>query len=128
MRIVYFDGLCNLCNGFVDFLIRRDHRRLLKYAPIQGTTAAANLPASLRDDLATMALQDEGRLMTESTAAIHTIAYLGGVYSLMKLFLIVPEFIRNAVYRGVANHRYLIAGRRETCRLPSAEERAQFLD
>lgn len=128
MRVVYFDGHCNLCNSFIDFLIRRDYRRILKFAPLQGPTAVANLPAHLRNGLSTMVLQDEGRIMTESTAAILSISYLRGVYALMKLFLIVPEFIRNGVYRGVANHRYLFAGRRETCRLPSFEERAQFLD
>ena len=129
MRIVYFDGYCNVCNAFVDFLIRRDSKRLLKYAPIQGATAKKNLPAELVVSISTMALQDEdNQIYTESSAAIRTIAYLGGIYSLMKIFLIVPPFVRNFVYRWVADHRYLFAGRRETCRIPTAEERAQFLD
>ena len=128
MRVVYFDGLCNLCNGFVDFLIRRDHRRRLKYAPLQGAFAAAQLPVILRESLSTLVLQDDAQIYTESNAAIYTIAHLGGVYQLAKIFLLVPGFVRNAIYRWVANHRYHFAGRRETCRLPSAEERAQFLD
>src|SRR5436190_9048971 len=98
MIIVYFDGLCNVCNAFIDFLIRRDHRRVMKYAPLQGKTAEKNLPAGLRTDLSTMVLQQVGEsIVTESTAAIRSIAYLGGVWSLMKVFLIVPRFVRDPV-------------------------------
>jgi predicted DCC family thiol-disulfide oxidoreductase YuxK len=128
MRVVYFDGYCNVCNAFIDFLIRRDRKRLLKYAPVQGVTAKENLPAEVVQNISTMALQDNGKIYLESTAAIRTIAHLGGIYSLMSIFLIVPPFLRNWVYRWVANHRYLFAGRSETCRVPTAEERAQFLD
>lgn len=143
-HIVYFDGLCNVCNAFIDFLIRHDSKRVLKFAPMQGSTARARLPAGLVSDLSTMALEVTGAsagtgadvgadskspvIYVESSAAIRTIALLGGVYSLMSIFLLVPRFLRDLVYRWVAEHRYLFAGRRETCRMPSAEERAQFLD
>lgn len=126
-RVVYFDGHCNVCNAFVDFLIRRDHRRRLKYAPLQGETARARLPIDLVTDLSTMVLEEPDRISKESTAAIRTIGHLGGMYSLMFVFLIVPRFIRDYVYRWVAAHRYLWFGKRDTCRLPTAEERAQFL-
>lgn len=128
MRIIYFDGHCNICNGFVDFLIRRDRQRRLFYAPLQGTTARQRLPQPLQCDLATMVLDDQGTLSTESSAALRSISHLGGVYSLFKIFLLIPRFLRDPVYRLIANHRYRIMGRRETCRLPSASERAQFLD
>jgi predicted DCC family thiol-disulfide oxidoreductase YuxK len=128
MRIVYFDGECNVCNAFVDFLIRRDRRRILKYAPLQGETARAHLKPELASALSTMVLEDErGAIYLESSAAIRTIAALGGLYSFMWIFLIVPRFLRDGVYRWVANHRYLWWGKRDTCRVPSAEERAQFL-
>lgn len=129
MLIVYFDGHCNVCNAFIDFLIRRDRRRLMKYAPLQGSTARAHLPAALVNELATMALEDEkGLVVTESSAAIRAIAALGGAWLLISAFLLVPRFLRDSVYRWVASHRYLWFGRRDTCRMPSAEERAQFLD
>ncbi|MGZ3723206.1 MAG: thiol-disulfide oxidoreductase DCC family protein [Bdellovibrionales bacterium] len=140
-KIVYFDGYCNVCNAFIDFLIRHDSRRVLRFAPLQGSTARARLPAGLVSDLSTMALEDtstgagagrgaglESSIVVESTAAILTIASLGGVYSVIKIFLLVPRVLRDLVYRWVANHRYLFAGRTETCRVPTAEERAQFLD
>lgn len=127
-RIVYFDGVCNVCNTFVDFLIRRDHKRILKYAPLQGETAKKRVPAELISSLSTVVLEDEhGVLSTESTAAIKTIASLGGVYALISVFLILPKFLRDWVYRWVADHRYLWFGKRDTCRLPTPEERAQFL-
>lgn len=129
MLIVYFDGHCNVCNAFIDFLIRRDSRRVMKFAPLQGSTARARLPAGMIDDMSTMALQDEtGAVVTESTAAIRTLAALGGLWSLMKVFLLVPRFLRDSIYRWIANHRYLFAGRRDTCRVPTLQERAQFLD
>ena len=125
MTIVYFDGHCNVCNRFVDFLIRRDKK--LKFAPLQGTTAAARLPAELRNDVSTMVLEQPGRVTTESTAALLTIAELAGIYSLARVFLVVPRFLRDGFYRWFARHRYLFAGRRETCRVPTPEEREQFL-
>jgi len=128
MVIVYFDGLCNVCNKFVDFLIRRDSARVFKFAPLQGSTARARLPADKVNDLSTMAFQDGDRIYFESGAAIRALAALGGVWSLMRIFLLVPSFVRDFVYRWVADHRYLFAGRRDTCRVPSAEERTQFLE
>lgn len=128
MVIVYFDGYCNVCNAFIDFLIRRDRSRRIKYAPLQGQTASRNLPKEKVTELSTMALQDSSGIFFESTAAIKAIACLGGVYSLMKVFLLVPRFLRDFVYRWVAARRYLFAGRRDTCRVPTPEERTRFLD
>lgn len=127
-RIVYFDGYCGVCNRFIDFLIRHDPQARLKYAPLQGTTAHARLPANLITSLSTVVYENEGRLSVESTAALEVIAATGGWRTLARVFLLVPRFLRDAVYRWVANHRYLFAGRRETCRLPTPEERALFLD
>lgn len=127
-RIVYFDGYCNVCNRFIDFLIRRDRRRVLRFAPLQGRTAERQIPSELRESLATMILQFDGELSTESRAAILSVAALGGVYGLVRVFLVVPSFIRDAVYRAIAKRRYRLFGKRETCRIPTAEERAQFLE
>jgi predicted DCC family thiol-disulfide oxidoreductase YuxK len=127
VRIVYFDGHCNVCNAFIDFLIRRDSRGRLCYAPLQGETARTRLPSTLVTAMSTMALEENGAVTVESTAAIRTIAVLGGPYLLMKLFLLVPRFLRDGVYRWIAKHRYLWWGRRDTCRVPTPEERTRFL-
>lgn len=127
-NIVYFDGYCGVCNRFIDFLIRHDRARALRYAPLQGATARARLPAELVNDLSTIVYEENGKLTTESTAAIRVIAKAGGFLRLMIVFLAVPRFLRDWAYRWVANHRYLFAGRRETCRLPAPQERSLFLD
>ena len=129
MRILYFDGHCNLCNGFVDFLIRHDRRGTLKFASLQGSTAAKNLPPELRGEhLTTVVLAVDSEFYTESTAAIKTLLCLGGIYRFTWFLFLLPRFIRDAGYRWVARHRFSFAGRRETCRLPTAAERAQFLE
>lgn len=129
MKVVYFDGVCNVCNRFVDFLIRRDRHGRLKYAPLQGSSARAQIPAEYVDEVSTIVMQDEqGRVFTKSSAAIRAIAALGGPYSLMWIFLLVPRSIRDFVYQWVADHRYLWFGKRNVCRLPTPAERERFLD
>jgi predicted DCC family thiol-disulfide oxidoreductase YuxK len=75
-----------------------------------------------------MVLEDGEHIYYESEAAIRTLAYLGGVYSLLRIFLLVPGSLRDFVYRFVANHRSWFVGRRATCRVPTPEERVRFLD
>lgn len=126
--IVYFDGHCSLCNGFVDFLIRRDRRHRLMYAPMQGETARARLPAALVNDIATMAVFDGTEVAIESTAALRAIGELGGRYSVVSgMLLRIPRRWRDALYRAIASHRYRLFGRRPSCRLPSPDERSRFL-
>ncbi len=127
-RIIYFDGQCTVCNRFVDFLIQRDHARVLKYASLQGGTAAKNLSPAYRQDLSTVVLDDQGELLTESSAIIRAVGLLGGVYRLIGLLLLIPKPLRNRGYRLFAKHRHKILAPREACRLPTPEERGYFLD
>lgn len=129
LRIVFFDGVCNLCNGTVDFLVRHDHRRELRYASLQSEIgqrmlAAYGLPTA---EFGSFIYLDRGRPHLRSSGAIRVAMRLGGLWTLMGVFLIVPPFIRNAVYDWVARNRYRWFGKRETCRLPTPEERALFL-
>lgn len=129
MRIIYFDGVCNLCNGFVDFLLRHDQKHLYKFAPLQGSTAASRLPASLRvEPFASVVMEEEGAFYVESSAALRALAGLGGTYKSFLILLIIPGLLRDPIYRWVAGHRYRWFGQRSTCRLPSVQERAFFLD
>ena len=127
MIVIYFDGHCNLCNRFVDFLISRDEKQKLKFAPLQGETAAAKLPLEYRERLGTVVLDLSGRYFVRSSAAILAVSELGGLYRLSRIFLVIPRIIRDWAYRYVARNRYLWFGRRDTCRLPSEKEKAQFL-
>ena len=127
MRIVYFDGVCNLCNGFVDFLMRHDRNRILRLASLQGSTARERLPLPYREGLETVVFEEEGRLYVRSAAAVRAVAALGGSYRLSLGFLAVPRPIRDWVYAFVARRRYVWFGKRDTCRLPSEQEKIHFL-
>jgi predicted DCC family thiol-disulfide oxidoreductase YuxK len=127
VRVLFFDGHCNLCNHFIDFLIRRDRRGVLNYAPLQGKTAKVKLAPNLYMSLPSVVFLDGDEVYLRSGAALRAIAMLGGIYSLAKIFLLVPAPLRDFVYNTIANNRYRIFGRRETCRLPTPEEKERFL-
>jgi len=126
--VLYFDGVCGLCNRFVDWLIRHDREGRLRYAPLQGRTAAASLPAEDVDGLPTVLLARNGRVSRRSTAAIGAVAMLGGPWRAVSVLKAVPRPLRDAVYDGIARRRYGWFGRREACRLPTEAERHLFLD
>ena len=98
------------------------------FAPLQGEAAKGRLPESLVAELNTVVLWSESKVLKKSDAALLVITQLGGVWGLMKIFWIVPKFLRDLVYNLVAKNRYALFGKRETCRLPTAQERVRFLD
>ena len=124
--IIFFDGVCNLCNAFVDFVIRRNSN--IKFSSLQGTAATISLPVEMVQNLPSVVLLSHGEIFTESTAALKVLAQLGGIWPLISLLLFTPKFLRDPVYRFIGRNRYTWFGKRETCRLPSADERARFLD
>lgn len=128
MATVYFDGHCNLCNASVDFLIRLDRRHRLQFASLQGRTAARRLPPDLVREVGTVVFEDARGLVTQSTAVVRAVVALGGLYKTAVILLIIPKWLRDRVYRFVARHRYAWFGRRDVCRVPTADERARFLD
>jgi predicted DCC family thiol-disulfide oxidoreductase YuxK len=126
--VIYFDGYCGLCNGFVDFVLARDRARRFRFAPLQGTTARARFGDPGEVDPTTILLEEAGTVFDRSTAALRIITALGGIWGLAGMLRLVPRFIRDAVYDWVARNRYGWFGKRDSCRLPSSEERAVFLD
>jgi len=128
--ILFFDGHCNLCNNSVDFVITRDKKHMFRFAPLQGETAKDVL-GDVNIDLEhpdSFVLSKDNEVYFRSTAALMVARQLGLPWSLMSVFLVVPPFIRDAVYNLIARNRYKWFGRKETCRLPSPEERRLFLD
>jgi predicted DCC family thiol-disulfide oxidoreductase YuxK len=127
-RIVYFDGVCGLCNRFVDFLLTQDTRDRLRFAPLQGETARQNLPQKLTENLKTVAFVEGGRFWTHSAAVVRIFWRLGPVWRMTGTLLwLIPRPLRDAGYRLIAARRYRLFGQRETCRLPTEAERARFL-
>jgi predicted DCC family thiol-disulfide oxidoreductase YuxK len=138
--LVLFDGVCGLCNWSVDFLLRHDSRAVLRFAPLQGSTAASILastpphdpqaPTSSEDSdsLKSLILVDDDGIHRRSTAVIRILRLLGGKWKLAAALLwLVPKPIRELGYRLTASNRYRLFGKKETCRMPSPQERQRFL-
>lgn len=126
-QIIFFDGVCNLCNAFVDFLIRRDKDQIFSFAPLQGETARHKLPDGQPARLSSVVLWNQGQILEKSDAALMILQQLGGPWWFMRVFWILPSFLRDFVYDLIAANRYRLFGKRETCRLPTPEEKARFL-
>jgi predicted DCC family thiol-disulfide oxidoreductase YuxK len=127
-QIIFFDGVCNLCNAFVDFLVRWDSERIFYFAPLQGSNAKQLLPAKIPAELNSVVLWNQGELHEKSDAALMVLQQLGGLWWLTKIFWVLPKGVRDWFYDRVAKNRYALFGKRETCRLPTPAERARFLD
>ena len=127
--MAFFDGVCNLCNGTVNFLIDRDRRSRLRFAPLQGSTFAA-LAAGHPElhGIDSFVLQEGDRVHVRSSAAVRILMALGGPWRLAGALLAIPRPLRDRVYDFVARRRYRWFGRRDSCRMPTPELRARFLD
>lgn len=122
--IVIFDGVCHLCNGFVDFIFKHDKRRAFILLPSQAQKAKGILRAfDLHEKADTSVfLVQGGKIYQESTAALRVLQNMGFPYNLFMVLIIIPPFIRNVFYRLIARNRYRWFGRRQTCRFLPAEE------
>lgn len=126
--VIFFDGFCGLCNTFVNFVLPRDRRRLFRFAPLQGETANERLDRQDVDDLGTLVLLDEQGTHRRSAAVVRILKRLGGFWRLLAILLwVVPRPLRDLGYRVVARYRYRVFGKKEACRVPTAEEREHFL-
>jgi len=126
--VVYFDGLCHLCDGFVRFVLARDRRRRFRFAPLQGETARRRLEGRFSGDaLSTVVLEEPRRFRIRSDAALAILTGLGGPWRLAGALRIIPRPLRDAMYDYVARKRFAWYGRRDTCRIPTPEEAERFL-
>jgi len=127
--ILFFDGVCGLCNASVDFVLRHDRKGRVLFAPLQGSTAATQLDPADAATLDTVVLLENGRSYKRSSAIVRVLKQMGGIWSVPAWLLwLIPWPLRDLGYRIIAKTRYRLFGRKESCRIPSAEERARFLD
>ncbi|NMO14973.1 DUF393 domain-containing protein [Pyxidicoccus fallax] len=128
--VVLFDGVCNLCNGAVNFIIDRDPSARFRFAALQSAQAASLLAPLGRvpeADPQSFILVEDGRVYERSSAALRVARKLPGAWKLFYAFIVVPTPIRDAVYRFIARNRYRWFGKADACRMPTPELRARFL-
>lgn len=126
--IIIFDGVCSLCNHTVDFLIRHDRDRRFRYASFQSDEGAAALRVFGIDAVPiTVYVIDNGRVYRESDGILHLLTFLPAPWPWLRALRVIPRPIRDGVYRLIARNRYRWFGKRDTCRVPTEEERKMFL-
>lgn len=127
--VILFDGVCNLCSGSVQFVIRRDPEGVFRFAPLQSSVGEQLLAEhGLEDhDLDSVVLLEDGEVYVKSDAAIRVGARLGGVYRLLSPFRYLPRRLRDAVYDVIADRRYDWFGQKDQCMMPSPEIESRFL-
>ena len=127
--VILFDGVCNLCEGYVQFLIRHDPDGTFRFAPLQSEVGKQLLEATGLDGekIDSVVLVDDGDAYVKSEAVLRAGAYLGGIYRLLPPFRIVPRRVRDAVYDFVAARRYDWFGKREQCLVPTPDIQSRFL-
>src|SRR5262249_51770865 len=126
--IILFDGVCNLCNSAVDFVLRHDRDEVFLFGSLQSESAARLLEGRLRlSELSTIVLLEGGRAYKESTAALRIALHLPWPWKLAYALQVVPSPMRDWAYRWLARNRYRIWGVRGTCRVPTDAEKRRFI-
>jgi len=128
--IVLFDGVCNLCNGTVQFLLKRDKKKRFLFGSLQGKTGQEylrkyHLPT---DQFHSFMLIEGNVLYTRSTAVLRMLKHLGRGWQLLYVFIYVLQPIRDGVYTLIAKNRYKLFGKKDQCRVPTPDERDRFLE
>jgi predicted DCC family thiol-disulfide oxidoreductase YuxK len=128
--ILLFDGVCNLCNQSVQFIINRDKAELFQFAALQSEVGKAllqkhQLPA---EQLDTVVLIMDNKAYTRSDAALQVLRQLGMPWSLGTVFFVLPKGLRDLVYNYIAKNRYRWFGHQESCMMPTADLKRRFLD
>ena len=127
--IILFDGVCNFCNGSVNFIIERDKKSYFKFAPLQSAAGQELLDKHgiNKAETDSVILIENEKVFTYSTAALRVAKNLDGAWSWFYAFIIVPKPIRDFFYKTFAKHRYKLFGKQDACMMPTPEIRARFL-
>jgi len=129
-HIIFFDGVCNLCNSSVNFVIDRDPKSFFKFATLQSPSAKELLsdlhfnPA----DLESIVFFSGNRIFRKSRAALEISRHLRGIWPMLYILIVIPGFIRDFLYDFIAKNRYEWFGKQDICRIPTPELKSRFLD
>ncbi len=126
--IILFDGVCNLCNNSVQFIIRHDKDAYFKFASLQSDFGRQLKEAKqIPNDVDSIILVENGKVYMQSSAILHIARHLDGAWKLAAAALFIPRPIRDIIYRYVARNRYRWFGRQDQCMLPSPDLKERFL-
>jgi|SRR5690554_1474587 predicted DCC family thiol-disulfide oxidoreductase YuxK len=127
--IVLFDGVCNLCNGFINWVIDRDTKNRFLFASLQSEVAKERLNefGLNKQYLESIVAIKNDKLYKNSRAVLEIALSLKGIYSLLYVFIIIPTFIRDWIYKIIAKNRYKWFGVSDTCRIPTDDIKDRFL-
>ena len=127
--LILFDGMCNLCNGFIQCILKLDKKDVFRFGLLQSDQVQKILRRyELKNSgLSTIVLLEDERIDVESDAVLKIARNLGGSWSLVYVFIIVPKFIRDNVYRIISRHRFWLFGKLDACMKPSPEIHDKFI-
>lgn len=127
--IVFFDGVCNLCNASIDFIIQKDNKNQFLVGALQDTFSKQILAGHQvkQDYLDSLVLLEEDQIFYKSTAALKIARKLSGIWPIFYPLIYLPTWLRDPVYDFIGKNRYRWFGKKNTCRIASPEEKAKFL-
>lgn len=126
--IIFFDGLCNFCNSFINLLLRIDKKGLLRFSPLQSEMGQEiSNELKLNPTPETVVALKNRQLYTNSDVTLQIIRSLGGGWRILEPIFLLPKGFRDSIYQIIAKNRYAWFGKREACRIPTPEERDRFI-
>lgn len=129
-NIIFFDGVCNLCNGAVQFILKRDKTEVFSFASLQSEFAQAHLRnfPNLPKDLDSIVYSEGGKTWYKSAAVFRIAKKLGGIYRVVNIFRVLPGSWNDKLYDYIAKNRYRWFGKKESCMVPDPALKSRFLD
>ncbi|TYP71454.1 thiol-disulfide oxidoreductase DCC family protein [Aquimarina intermedia] len=130
-KLILFDGVCNLCNSAINFIISHDKKKIFRYASLQSSIGQQflkdrNLDATALDSI--LLIEPNVAYHHKSTAALEIAKHLNGLYPALSIFLILPKTFRDWIYDIVAKNRYKWFGKKDNCQIPTPELKSLFMD
>ena len=128
-NVILFDGVCNLCNGLVRFIIKRDKERKFKFASLQSETGQQRLGqfGLEKNEFESFVLIRDDKYYLKSTGVLKMLRELGGIWKLFYVFIFIPRPLRDLLYDAIAKSRYKIFGKRDVCMIPTPVLKERFL-
>jgi predicted DCC family thiol-disulfide oxidoreductase YuxK len=128
--VILFDGVCNFCNGAINFVLKQDKKSVFRFAPLQSEAGRRllqqyNLPT---EEFESFVLIDQGKVYKKSNAALRVMNKLPWYWKESQIFRLIPTIFRDAIYDFIARNRYKWFGKKDQCMVPTAEMRSRFLD